>query len=226
MKHFLFIPAAMIVICIGCSEVKTSVQIGTQIWSTQNLDVSTFRNGDTIPEAKTCDEWGVAASSGKPAWCYYNNDPSNGLKYGKLYNWIAVNDPRGLAPEGQHIPTREEWKKLESFLGRNDAAKKLKEIGWWLQENFATNEVGFNARPGGIRKSHLVQGDPPCEFDGLGIHGYFWSSTEYVAQGAFNIRLSRGQQFFNPEVSSGGRGMSVRCLLDISSAAEGNPQSQ
>jgi uncharacterized protein (TIGR02145 family) len=85
--------------------IAQQIKIGTQIWATRNLDASTFRNGDTIPEAKTDEEWKAAGNDKKPAWCYYNNDPANGKKYGKLYNYYAVKDKRGLAPEGWHIPS-------------------------------------------------------------------------------------------------------------------------
>lgn len=71
------------------------VKIGDQIWMTRNLNVDKFCNGDPIPETKTNEEWIKAGENGKPAWCYYDNDPANGEKYGKLYNWYAVNDPRG-----------------------------------------------------------------------------------------------------------------------------------
>lgn len=109
-----------------------SVKIGTQIWMTENLNVSTFRNGDAIPEAKTNEEWEQAGQNKQPAWCYYNNDPKNGAKYGKLYNWFAVNDSRGLAPEGWHIPTDYEWTVLTDYLGGGEfAGGKLKsKIGW------------------------------------------------------------------------------------------------
>ena len=108
------------------------VTIGTQVWMTKNLDVAAFRNGDLIPEAKTDDEWNKAGANKQPAWCYYNNDPANGVKYGKLYNWYAVNDPRGLAPEGYHIPSDKDWEVFSDYLGGDDVAgKKIKSnIGW------------------------------------------------------------------------------------------------
>ncbi len=214
-----------------------SVEIGTQTWMTENLNVSTFRNGDPIPEAKTNEEWGKAEKEGKPAWCYYNNDPKNGTKYGKLYNWYAVNDPRGLAPTGWHIPTDEEWKKLENYLGE-DAGNKMKSSSGWngygckrceggseqykilcsackgKQENSSvsyngngTNSSGFSAFPGGS-----------CYFDGdfswIGKSGSWWSSSEY--------ETNRANYFFLNHDSSGtGRyrdykfkGFSVRCLRD------------
>ena len=109
-----------------------SVKIGNQTWMAENLNVSTFRNGDPIPEAKTDEEWKRAGENQQPAWCYYENDPKNGQKYGKLYNWYAVNDPRGLAPEGWHVSTNIEWKNLADFQGgRWDAGKKMKSTSGW-----------------------------------------------------------------------------------------------
>jgi uncharacterized protein (TIGR02145 family) len=84
-----------------------------------NLDVSFFRNGDTIPQAKTKKEWQIAAIEKKPAWCYYENNPEYGNKYGKLYNYYAVNDPRELAPEGWHIPSNSEWDNVREFISNN-----------------------------------------------------------------------------------------------------------
>ncbi|MFZ9583254.1 MAG: fibrobacter succinogenes major paralogous domain-containing protein, partial [Crocinitomicaceae bacterium] len=104
-----------------------TVTIGTQVWMTKNLNVSTFRNGDPIPEAKTDEEWKKAGENQQPAWCYYDNNPANGAKYGKFYNWYAVNDPRGLAPEGYHVPTDAGWTQLSDYLGGEDVAgKKMK----------------------------------------------------------------------------------------------------
>ncbi|NDB42022.1 MAG: hypothetical protein EB035_03505, partial [Actinobacteria bacterium] len=63
--------------------------------------------------------------NGTPAYCYYKNDPTTVSKYGLLYNWYAVNDPRGLAPEGFQIPEIEDWDELVYHLG-DDAGKKTK----------------------------------------------------------------------------------------------------
>jgi len=120
-----------------------SVQIGTQTWMVENLNVSTFRNGDPIPQAKTNEEWSKAAESEQPAWCYYDNDPKNGGKYGKLYNWYAVNDPRGLAPAGWHVPSKVEFEHLAyvytkilppplDIYGSVEDCSKLKSNQGWL----------------------------------------------------------------------------------------------
>ena len=89
-----------------------SVIISKQVWMGENLNVSKFRNGDVITEAETDEEWVKAGKAGTPIWCYYNFDPHKGLIYGKLYNWYAVNDSRGLAPEGWHIPSNIEFNEL------------------------------------------------------------------------------------------------------------------
>lgn len=99
---------------------NSDVKIGKQIWMTKNLDVAKFRNGDVIPEARTKDEWREAGEKQLPAWCYYDNNPEKGKIYGKLYNWYAVNDERGLAPIGYHIPSKNEWEKLVEFLVSDD----------------------------------------------------------------------------------------------------------
>jgi hypothetical protein len=92
-----------------------SVTIGTQIWSTKNLDVARYRNGDTIPQVANATQWGNLTTG---AWCWYNNDSATyAATYGRLYNWYAVNDPRGLAPQGWRIPTEGDWVILADYLG-------------------------------------------------------------------------------------------------------------
>ena len=92
-----------------------SVQIGNRFWLNSNIKVTHFRNGDPIPEAKTALEWIEASEQGKPAYCYYDNNPFNALMYGKLYNWYAVTDPRHVCPSGWHEPTDGEWTTLTDY---------------------------------------------------------------------------------------------------------------
>ena len=75
--------------------------IGNQIWSNRNLDIDTFRNGEKILQVNSNEEWEKAGKEGKPAWCFYENDPKNGAKYGKLYNWYAASS---ICPSGWHLP--------------------------------------------------------------------------------------------------------------------------
>ncbi len=186
----------------------TTVKIGTQEWTIKNLDLVTFRNGDTIPEANTFEAWGKASEEGKSAWCYYDNDPKNGKKYGKLYNWYAVNDPRGLAPKGYHVPTKAEWDSLVSYLGGKEiAGKKLKSTEGWLEEGNGTNESGFSGLPGGYRNYN-------GPFLDVGGNLNWWSSTEYDAYLAWNVLLNCTNDLVYSLKNTGGFGFSVRCLRD------------
>ena len=101
------------------SVAEAEVSIGKQVWTTKNLDVTTYRNGDVIPQVQDANAWEKLTTG---AWCYYENKTANGKKYGKLYNWNAVNDPRGLAPKGYHIPTDAEWTILTDYLGGDTIA--------------------------------------------------------------------------------------------------------
>ena len=194
-------------------EVFKSVKIGTQVWATENLNVDRFRNGDPIPQAKTKEEWQNAGNNKQPAWCYYNNNPKNGEAYGKLYNWYAVNDRRGLAPQGWHIPSDAEWTQLTIFLGgREVAGAKMKSTSGWKVSEYAdqsvngTNTSGFNGLPGGNCYGGM--------FQGVGELGFWWSSTELNTSNARHRYLDYvfGEFIsynFNKEI-----GFSVRCLRD------------
>lgn len=194
------------------SGASKEVTIGKQVWMTQNLNVDKFRNGDPIPEAKTDEEWKKAGENGEPAWCYYNNNPDNGDRYGKLYNWYAVNDSRGLAPEGWKIPSDEDWRRLTDFLGGESVAgKKMKYTDFWAdndgESGNGTNESGFSGLPGGSR-------DYDGTFYYIGKDGYWWSSTEDNAGFAW-LRLldSKDGNVYRLGLCKQD-GFSVRCLRD------------
>jgi uncharacterized protein (TIGR02145 family) len=190
----------------SCGSKLDQVTIGNQVWMTKNLDVSTFRNGDPIPQAQTDADWQNAGENKQPAWCYYDNDPSNGTKYGKLYNWYAIIDPRGLAPKGYHIPSDVEWTILENYLGP-DAGKKMKSTSGWIENGNSTNISGFSGLPGGSRS---VDG----RIYGIGGDGEWWSSTE---RNTYDVWY-RGLNFYDVVVSRASYykevGLSVRCLRD------------
>ena len=86
-----------------------SVKIGNQEWSSENLNVDHFNNGDEIQQVESAEDWLKCLENKTPAWCYYDNDPVKGDTYGKLYNAFAVMDVRGIAPESWHIFTAEQW---------------------------------------------------------------------------------------------------------------------
>jgi len=185
-----------------------NVTIGKQVWMTKNLNVSTFRNGDPIPQAKTNEEWKKAGDNKQPAWCYYENDPANGAKYGKLYNWYAVSDSRGLAPVGYHIPSDAEWTILTDYLGGAEkAGAKMKSKQGWAKDGNGTNSSGFNGLPGGYRNFNGT-------FYDVGKYGYWWSFTENFPTDAWTCLLHYNVGLVLRLYYNKAKGFSVRCLRD------------
>jgi uncharacterized protein (TIGR02145 family) len=185
-----------------------SVKIGNQVWMTENLNVERFRNGDLIPEAKTAEAWINAGNAKRPAWCYYDNDPKNGNKYGKLYNWYALNDRRGLAPAGWHVPTDYEWTVLSTFLGgENLAGIKMKSTSGWNDNGNGNNSNGFSGLPGGYRLSN-------GSFSYVGGNGCWWSASENDVTDAWNRYLSSFNSTLLRYYDDKYNGFSVRCIKD------------
>ena len=188
-----------------------TVQICNQTWTTTNLNVTKYRNGDIIPQVTDAAQW-AALTTG--AWCYYNNDPANEAVYGKLYNWYAINDPRGLAPTGYHIPTQSDWSSLntvESTWATWGGTISLKETGTthWASPNGAIYTSGFNALPGGSRVYTVG-----FIFDYFGTSGHLWSSSAATQANAIyyhlqdNILVGQNREIYKKS------GLSVRCIKD------------
>ncbi len=187
----------------------------------ENLNVVTFRNGDSIPEAKTNEEWEQAATEGRPVYCIYANYLGDISNAGKLYNWYAFNDSRMLAPKGWHIPSDKEWIELSMELGMSQAeANRLHERGtdqgtrlkdpgdrcWNLSDSASVKCSGFNARAGGCRLNN-------GEYYMANVIAVFWSSTETGTGGAYAYGIHPAP-FFNRCDDNKGLGMSVRCIKD------------
>lgn len=156
-------------IYIACAQLETgnpnTVVIGAQVWSTENLNVTVFNNGDPIPEAKNKKDWDKAIKRKLPAWCYFEYDAGYGVKYGKLYNWYALSDSRGIVPKGFHIPHLLEWEELINFIGGSCNASRLcSSKGWpisWQSNcdgyfDFNGSDVyGLNLKYGAFRSGNL-----------------------------------------------------------------------
>ena len=170
---------------------------------TKNLNVDKFRNGDPIPEAKTAEAWKAAGENRQPAWCYYANDRTYGTKYGKLYNWYAVSDKRGLAPSGWHVPSVNDFKELINFAGQN-ASFKLKSKESWLINGNGTNEFGFNSLGCGYRTHEGV-------FMDFGLEGSYWSSNDAGHLWAWRIKFAPNNEIQHLDLLKS-FGFSVRCL--------------
>lgn len=189
--------------------VHNEIIIGEQVWMKENLNVDKFRNGDLIPQVKTKRAWKRANKKKQPAWCYYNNNPNNGETHGKLYNWYAVNDPRGLAPEGWAIPSQAEWQKLVVYLGGNKpAASKIQAANTWRNSNNSSKNSGFNAFPSGYRS--ISKNDDFMEIDFLSA---WWSSL--LSENNFSVTYvldAYKNSIYKTELDMGD-GASVRCII-------------
>ena len=189
------------------TENDLTINIDTQTWMLKNLDVSKYRNGDPIPQVTNPTAWAKLTTG---AWCYYENNTANGTVYGKLYNWYAVNDPRGLAPSGYHIPSDTEWTALTTFLGGEEIAgvKMKATTGWTPFVGITnTNSSGFTGLPGGYRNNNGV-------FLNIDSYGSWWSSTENSAANAWYRYLYYSDGYTYRDDYSKRYGFSVRCLSD------------
>ena len=185
------------------SVAETEASIGKQVWTTKNLDVTTYRNGDVIPQVQDANAWEKLTTG---AWCYFENNTANGTTYGKLYNWFAVNDTRGLAPKGYHMPTDAEWTILTDNLGE-EAGTKMKSTSGWDNNGNGTNTSGFAGLPGGYRNDDGY-------FDLVGASGFWWSSSEDGTSYAWSRGLVSEDGNVYRDDDNMRTGFSVRCLRD------------
>jgi uncharacterized protein (TIGR02145 family) len=178
-----------------------TLMIAEMQWTAENLQTSKFRNGDLIPETKSSEEWVQYCQENKAACCYLDNDPTKG----KLYNWFAVNDPRGLAPEGWHVANDAEWADLARFYGGwKIAGKKMKALPKRKKKKAEQPEL-FNAvLPTGMR---YLSG----AFEDNG-KSYWWSSTPKDYEGAGFRWISDSSDVLNSDICNKRTGYSVRCV--------------
>ena len=198
-----------------------SIKIGNQEWSSENLNIAHFNNGDEIQQVESAEDWLKCLENKTPAWCYFDNNPDNGNKYGKLYNAFAVMDVRGIAPGGWHVPTDEEWSELVEFLGGASTGKLLKSSSGWLsrrvsslnpnsqrEDGNGTDIHSFGALPGGYRTP------ASASYKYLGEYGFWWSASQVskINKSPWAYYMSSD----NTEVDRSGYnplcGFSVRCV--------------
>ena len=203
-------------------NVYQTLVIGNQEWMIENLKVTHYRNGDPIPNITDNGAW-TSTTSG--AYCVYYNYPPYADTYGNLYNWYAVDDPRGVAPEDWHVPTDEEIMELEMYLGMsssqanstgwrgtNEGSKLAGRVDLWsngaLENDPEFGSSGFNFLPGGYRFTSSGN------YYNMGGRGAFWSSTEYSTDAwdrILSFDFTKVYRYHEPDKRSG---FSVRCVKD------------
>ena len=199
--------------------------IGTQTWMTENLKTSKYRNGDPISNVTVDADWSALLTG---AWCYQNNNISNNVKYGKLYNWFAVSDVRNIAPIGWHVATADEWTTLENYVstqlgtsltvGKALAATtdwtdtygnpSLAVVGTIVNNTAINNSSNFKALPGGERTSI------PGYFANLASTGSWWCSTQFDDTSAYHRGLQALSNSISHQYNDKQFGFSVRCVRD------------
>jgi len=191
-------------------NVYKTVSIGTQTWLAENLKTTRYQNGDLIGTTDPVTLDITNETSPKYQW-YYGVNESNADTYGRLYTWYAATDSRNICPDGWHLPSDSEWITLTTFLGGDSiAAGKLKETAtthWQSPNTAATNEMNFNALPGGYRNQN-------GENSGIENYGYWWSSTENSMISAWNRSMSYGSSKLSSNACFERNGLSVRCVKD------------
>ncbi|MBN1929914.1 MAG: fibrobacter succinogenes major paralogous domain-containing protein [Chlorobiaceae bacterium] len=175
--------AVVLVLASGCAkrDAVQSIAIGKQVWMAENLDTEKYRNGDLIRHARSVEDWNDAISKQEGAYCDYGNEPDGG----RLYNWFAVADPRGLAPEGWRVPTDEDWRELEAATGGR---------GFETAFTGSRNCLGY--------------------FFGKGQAAFFWTATPSGEFDAWNREISEGSRKLQRVSVAKGLGLSVRCVRE------------
>ncbi len=207
------------------------VKIGDQTWMAENLKVTHYPDGSIIEEVKDSAQWSEQGTT-NGAYCWFENNQSNGDVYGALYNWTAAmfgeassyfvpSGVQGVCPDGWHLPSDNEWKQLEISLGMSQAevdgiywrgtnqGNQLKESGnlHWKSPSAGTNTTNFTALPGGVRR---YQG----YFEGITKNTYFWTSSETTAINAWDRYLYYPNEDLHRKDNNKGHGTSVRCIMN------------
>jgi len=208
----------------------STVLIGDQCWFAENLRTTIYADGTAIPAGLTDGEWtsttsGATAVYGEGSSTCANYSPDidacdeaqSLAEYGRLYNWYAVDDSRGLCPSGWHVPTDGEWTVMIDFLSGGNTGGQLKTTYGWNGGGNGTNSSGFSGLPGGVRYSYSTNYHDAGDFHNAGSSGRWWSSSSYVSSGS-SYAWSRYLYYSNESIHHGsfylGDGFSVRCVRD------------
>lgn len=192
MNHNLTKISILLFTIFTCVCNAQDVTIGEKVWMLKNLDVTSYKNGDIIPQVSDPTEW---ANLKTGAWCYYENDTVNGHAYGRLYNGYAINDPRGICPIGYHIPSDKEvyeiTGRLPGYGGKN-----------------IDNHIKLKALRGGYRA-------PNGNFNDVGGKGMWWHINDNKNMAAWTLESNDENNIIATATSKLlNFGCSVRCVKD------------
>ena len=214
MKHHLFLFCIVCFTFNGCinnavkrKDERAYLAIGKQKWAQENLKKAFFNNGDSIPFISDPSEWKDAGIQKSPAYCYYDGKIENANIYGYQYNFFAISDPRGLAPAGFSIPTKDDWNVLINQVGGiENAGINLKSSNLWKVPRTSIRDGVFDSRPGGFR-------DGNGNFGNIRIGCPYWTSTKNESSKVWSVHIVHDLPNVlittNGEVEGGGY---IRCI--------------
>lgn len=204
-----------IVIADADGNIYNTITIGNQVWLNENLKTTKYNDGSNIPLVSNNQYWEELYT---PGFCWYNNDEVNKDTYGALYNWYTVNTGK-ICPLGWHVPSNDEWKTLEIFLGMSqiqadsvgwrgtDQGTQLKNNSGWYSGGNGTNTSGFTALPSGYRVYNGA-------FDCMGTHGFWWMTSDYNPVSSWARSIAYDSQKVRSLDVGIRYGQSVRCIKD------------
>jgi len=184
-----------------------TIKIGNQIWMAENLKTTRFKNGDRLNQFLENNLW---QDSDKPTWVHYNFDTTYNRSYGKLYNWLAITDKRGLCPSGWRVPKIGDWQQLVKYVGKVSPGGLLKEVGtskWKIPNAYSSNFYGFTATPSGFI-------DSENNFVKLGEQASWWSVSVYLNDYVSTSHLTYSEDKFEIKATPNSIGLPVRCIKE------------
>jgi uncharacterized protein (TIGR02145 family) len=196
-------------------NVYKTITINGREWMAENLNVGRFRNGDQVFITAENDLW--AGTILTPLSCYYQNEIANACPYGRIYNFYAVTDSRGLCPTGWHVPDNYEWSLIDDALGGSSVSGgNMKTEGtveagnglWYAPNTGATNLSGFSAVPGGYRSQY-------GGFTQKGYGAYYWSGQSAGSNDGWFHQFLYNSSGPSGNIFDGRFGTSVRCIRDL-----------
>ncbi len=181
-------------------------KIGRQEWMAENLKVSRYNNGDPIKNITDYDEWNFTTSG---AWAFYENNKNYNDYYGKLYNWYSIKDPRGLAPKGWHVPSKNEWEEFVKYLGGYQVAGTM---------------IKTLVRLSHIRYGEVENWDPLSFYAGSRYlsgafcfrmyNTYFWTSSGKDNNQSWYLNINNYNSEIYNDYNFNKVGMSILCVKD------------
>lgn len=197
--------------------------INEQCWMAENLKTTKYNDGTAIAYPGANNTAWENNTTGAYAW--YDNQISNKDIYGALYNWYAVNNAKGLCPEGWRVSSNEDWDALENIIPglnhlKGNKLKSCRQVNsplggdcdtdihprWNAHgTHYGTDEYGFSGLPGGRRITNGA-------YQVIGTYAWWWTSTEISGSNYGKWLAYMSGSLGNQPIFNKNQGLSIRCI--------------